>query len=106
LPALARTIAAALLACSCASTTLRSGLPPGDSPEAYTERWHTAFLFGLVEASGPYALDRICPEGWSEISVEPDPFTALAGVFTLFVYSPSRVTIVCAVPGMQHAEAR
>ena len=94
-------IAALLLATTsgCATTTLRSGLPPGDSPPSYTEKWHAAFLFGSIEASGPYDLDRICPTGWAEVSVEPDVFTAVAGAITLFIYSPSRVTIVCAVRG-------
>ncbi len=91
----------ALGCASCAATTMHSGMPPGDSPPDYTERWHSAFLFGLVEASGPYDLNRVCPGGWSEVSVEPDPFTALAGIVTLFIYSPSRVTIVCAAPGAQ-----
>jgi len=63
-------------------------------------------LFGLVEASGPYDLERICPEGWSEVTLQPDAFTALAGLVTLFIYSPSRVTIVCAAPGVQGAPPR
>ena len=96
-------LALALSSLGCAATTLRSGMPPGDSPPDYTERWHSAFLFGLVEASGPYDLARVCPGGWSEVTVEPDPFTALAGVFTLFIYSPTRVTIVCSTPGVHGA---
>jgi hypothetical protein len=96
MPAMTRALLLALLTAGCAHTTLRSGLPPGDSPRAYTDKWHAAFLFGLVEASGPYDLDGICPSGWSEVTLEPDPFTALAGLVTLFIYSPSRVTIVCA----------
>jgi hypothetical protein len=43
-----------------------------------------------------YDLRQACPQGWAEIRVEPDPFTLLAGVVTLFIYSPSRVTVVCA----------
>ena len=89
------------LCASCTSSTVRSGLPPGDSPDAYTERWHAAYLFGLVEGSGPYELDAICPAGWSEVSVEPDPFTAVAGLATLFLYAPTRVTIVCAAEGVK-----
>jgi len=99
MPALTRVLALGLLACGCTQTTLRSGLPPGDSPGPYTHKWHAAFLFGLVEASGPYDLERICPTGWSEVTLAPDAFTAVAGLITLFVYSPSRVTIVCAAEG-------
>lgn len=81
---------------SCASTTLRSGEAPGKTAAGYDERWHPGFLFGTVRGTERYDLSRICPMGWSEIRVGPDPFTILAGAVTLFVYSPSRVTVVCA----------
>jgi len=80
----------------CATTTLRSGEPPGRTAAGYDERWHTGFLFGTLQSSEPYELTRLCPRGWAEIRVGADPFTILAGAATLFVYSPSRVTVVCA----------
>jgi len=80
----------------CATTTLRSGEPPGKTAAGFDERWHASFLFGTVRGTGRYDLSRACPNGWAEIRVEPDPFTLLAGAITLFVYSPSRVTVVCA----------
>ncbi|HEY1532947.1 MAG TPA: hypothetical protein VGF76_02985 [Polyangiaceae bacterium] len=83
----------------CATTTVRSGRPPLDAPSAYEERWHSAFLWGAVPAGAPYDLAQICPDGWSQVTLARDPFTLLAGVLTLFIYSPARVTIVCAVPG-------
>jgi hypothetical protein len=86
----------ALLACSgCATTTLRSGEAPGKTAPGYDERWHPAFLFGTVRGKERYDLPRLCPAGWAEIRVAADPFTVMAGVLTLFIYSPSRVTIVC-----------
>jgi hypothetical protein len=90
-----------LLLCSlgcagCASTTLRSGKPPGEVAANYDERWHPTFLFGLVALRERYDLSQICRQGWAEVRVHPDPFTALAGLLTLFVYSPSRLTIICA----------
>jgi hypothetical protein len=88
----------ALLCSGCASTTLRSGKPPGAVAPNYDDRWHPAFLFGLVAFRENYDLSRICRDGWAEVRVRPDPFTALAGLLTLFVYSPSRLTIVCAGP--------
>lgn len=88
----------ALFAAGCASTTLRSGKPPGAVAPNYDERWHPSFLFGLVALRESYDLSRICRHGWSEVRLHPDPFTALAGLLTLFVYSPSRLTIVCAGP--------
>jgi hypothetical protein len=80
----------------CATTTLRSGEPPGKTAAGFDERWHPGFLFGTVRGFSRYDLGHACPNGWAEIRVEPDPFTILAGAVTLFIYSPSRVTVVCA----------
>jgi hypothetical protein len=85
-----------LLASGCATTTLRSGEPPGKTAAGLNEKWHPGFLFGTVRGIERYQLARACPNGWAEIRIEPDPFTLLAGAATLFVYSPSRVTVVCA----------
>lgn len=84
---------------SCAATTVHSGRPPLDVAWGFNERWHSALLWGVVPVSGPYDMARICPSGWSQVTVARDPLTLLAGAVTLFVYSPSRVTVVCAVPG-------
>jgi len=94
----------ALLLCawacqSCAATTLRSGRPPLDLAPGYDERWHSTFFWGVVPASGPEDLAKICPNGWSQVTVARDPFTLLAGVLTLFIYSPARLSVVCAAPG-------
>ena len=83
----------------CAATTVHSGRPPLDLADGYDERWHSAFLWGIVPAGGPYDMAKICPAGWSQVTVTRDPFTLLVGVLTLFIYSPSRVSIVCALPG-------
>lgn len=88
-------LAAAALS-GCATTTLRSGEPPGKNASGFEQRWHPGFLFGTVRGFGRYDLSRACPRGWAEIRIEPDPFTILAGAATLFIYSPSRVTVVCA----------
>ena len=90
----------AFLLLGCTSSTLRSGAPPGKTAEGYSRRWHPTLLFGAIDWRDPYDLSELCPNGWSEIRVGPDEFTILAGLLTLFVYSPSRVTIVCAAaPG-------
>ncbi len=96
-----RALAVPLFAMSlagCAATHLYSGLPPGDPPHGYEARWHSSFFFGTTEASGPYDLDRLCPSGWSEIHLAPDFFTSAAELATLFLYTPARLTIVCARP--------
>ncbi|MEO8905063.1 MAG: hypothetical protein ABI627_26375 [Polyangiaceae bacterium] len=99
-----RVLGACLLWCcvGCAATTVRSGRPPEDVPAGYYERWHSEFFWGLVPASAPYDLARICPAGWSQVTVARDPFTLVAGLVSLFIYAPARVTIVCAVPGTPH----
>lgn len=90
-------IALAVLAeTGCATTTLRSGEPPGKTAAGYDERWQSAFVFGTVHGGRGHDLARACPKGWAEVRVEADPFTILAGAFTLFLYSPSRITVVCA----------
>lgn len=88
--------AVACFALGCASTNVYSGKPPGAPATGYDARWHSALLLGAVSLSKPYDLATICREGWSEVRVEPDPFTLIATLGTLFIYTPSRVTVVCA----------
>ncbi|HET9931521.1 MAG TPA: hypothetical protein VFQ35_12565 [Polyangiaceae bacterium] len=96
-----RGLAAAWLALTCfgcASTRAFSGKPPGRTARDYDARWHSALLFGGVSLSRPYDLAQICRHGWSEVRVEPDTFTFAVTLATLFIYTPSRVTVVCAAP--------
>jgi len=90
--------ALAFASTGCIETHLYSGLPPGDPPPGYENRWHVSYLFGTTEGSRPYNLQTLCPSGWSEITVAPDLFTSIAGIMTLYLYTPNRVTIVCARP--------
>lgn len=92
-------LSALLLAANlgCAGTHVRSGLAPGAVAPGYDERWEAAFLFGALPLR-EHDLGRLCPEGWAEIRLEADVFTGAVGVLTLFLYTPSRVTIVCAAP--------
>jgi hypothetical protein len=85
-----------LFALGCASSTIRSGEAPGRTAAGLQEKWHAGFLFGTVEGTSTYDLAEACPRGWAEIRFEPDPFTLLAGALTLYLYSPSRLTVVCA----------
>lgn len=87
---------AALGSFGCATTTLRSGEPPGKTAAGLDEQWHPGFLFGTIRGIEPHDLTQACPKGWAEVRIEADPFTLLAGAVTLFIYSPSRVTVVCA----------
>jgi hypothetical protein len=85
----------ALCTASCATSVIRSGAPPGRAALEYDHRWHPAFLFGTVSGLKRHDLERACPNGWAEIRLYADPFTLAAGAMTLFIYSPSRLTIVC-----------
>lgn len=92
--AVAATLSLALSAC--ASTVVRSGLPPGRTAPGYDGRWQAAFLFGAIPGRNAHDLDALCPNGWAELHVEADEFTFAAGLLTAFLYSPSRLTVVCA----------
>ena len=62
----------------------------------FASRWHHGFINGVVEVGGNYNLDRICPQGWADITTERDFFSGLVGYVTYGVYSPQTVTIRCA----------
>jgi hypothetical protein len=90
-------VAATLVLSGCFETTLHNGRPPG---EPVVERaWHHAFVFGAVEASGPYELEELCPRGWAELETRSDPAHLLLSLLTLGLYTPQEVTVVCATPG-------
>jgi hypothetical protein len=89
-------LAAGLAAGACYPTTVRSGAPA--SPETVATHWHHAFFFGLLDASGPYRLDELCPGGWSEVHSEMPPAAGLLRVVSLGLYAPAEVRIVCAAP--------
>jgi hypothetical protein len=86
----------AATALGCAETRLYSGHPPGDIAAGYDARFHDAYLLGTADGEETYDLLYICPRGWSEVRIAPDFFTAVLSVATLFLYTPNRLTIVCA----------
>lgn len=94
--ALRGAVVASWLATACYPTTIRSGQPA--LPSSERSYWHHAFVFGLVEASGPYRLNEICPGGWSEFYADMSSFQGILRVVTLGLYAPARVRIVCAAP--------
>jgi hypothetical protein len=96
-------VAGAFAVAGCYRTTVRSGNPPGPTAPGYDEHWHSGYLAGAVEGSGPYALDRICPAGWAEVKAKTDPLDTLLTVITLTIYTPQLTTIVCAEPGAPDA---
>jgi hypothetical protein len=86
---------AVTLCTGCYTTSVRSGAAPGRTPVGYEDRWHHGFLWGLAEASGPYDINQICPQGWSEVRTELTFLTGLVGALTWGIYYPQSVTFVC-----------
>lgn len=87
------------LACTgCFRTTVRAGAPPGDSPAGYHERWHSGWIAGLIEGSGPHHLEQLCPGGWAQIDTKTEPVDLVVMVTTVFIYTPQVVTISCRDP--------
>ena len=88
---------AALLALTgCFKTHVRNGNPTGHTPIEYDNKWHNGLIYGIAELSGPYDLQKVCPQGWSEIYTETDFLTGLVSALTVQIYTPQRVTIRCA----------
>ncbi len=93
---LALAAAVALCASGCFRTSVYSGVPPG--VPAIDNHWHSGFVGGWVETSGPYDLSQACPDGWGEIFVKTGFGRVLVHYLTLEIYSPQNVTVVCAAP--------
>jgi hypothetical protein len=92
-------VVSSALVFACAPTTLRSGFPAGRTAPGYDGKWHSSFVFGLVDGGERYDLAQICPKGWSEVRADMSFVQGVILVLSVFVYAPSRVTIVCANTG-------
>lgn len=87
----------ALSSTACYSMTIRSGAPKGSYAVDMENKWHSGLIVGIVEVSGPYDLDLVCHGGnWAEIHTQLDLLTGVVHHFLGLVYSPQRVSVVCA----------
>src|SRR5687767_2979400 len=93
-------VATCIAASGCHTTVVKSGAPPAPPAALYDEKWHSGFIFGIAELSGPYDLSQICPNGWSEIKTETSFLNGLVQVLTWSIYNPQSVTIRCAAGGV------
>ncbi len=84
---------------SCYSTTITSGKPAAPAGIEYDEKWHHGLVWGIAEVSGPYNLQEVCPEGWSEIKTETSFLNGLVEMVTGGIYSPQTITVRCAAGG-------
>lgn len=95
----------ALALSGCYTTTLKSGKPAGESPMEADNRWHNGFVGGTSEASGPYRLEELCPNGWSEIKTHTSFGNGLLEVVTLSLYNPQTIDVRCAAEPETTAKA-
>ncbi|HEU4409285.1 MAG TPA: hypothetical protein VFS43_28765 [Polyangiaceae bacterium] len=90
--------AAALTSLSgCYTTVVTSGKPAGPATVEYDEKWHHGAIYGIVEFSGPYDLQKACPNGWAEIETETSFLNGLVQGITYGIYNPQTVSVRCAV---------
>ena len=92
-------LATLFAAAGCFRTTIRNGTPVGHTPIEYDEKWHSGVILGIAELSGPYDLQKVCPQGWSDIHTETTFLNGLVQAVTTVgvnIYSPQTVTIRCA----------
>ncbi len=101
LPRLVCGLLCALSLSGCYRTSVYSGLPPAEPAEGLSERWHSGWLLGAIESSGPHDLARACPAGWSVIETHTDASQGLVTLITLGIYAPQTVTVVCAADRSQ-----
>ena len=53
-------------------------------------------MLGTQEASGPYDVEKMCPDGWAEIKTETSFANGLVDVVTLNIYNPQTIEVTCA----------
>ncbi len=88
--------AVAMAANGCYSTTIKNGKPVGEAPIEADNRWHHGFVGGTEEASGPYRLKQLCPEGWAEIETHTSFGNGLLDAVTFGLYNPQTIDVKCA----------
>lgn len=89
----------------CYTTTVTSGKPAAPATVEYDEKWHSGVVYGIAELSGPHDLEKICPQGWSEIKTETSFLNGFVDAVTWGVYNPQNITVRCAVPSQPVAVA-
>lgn len=100
-----RLLLGALVLPGCYTTTVTSGKPAAPATVAYDEKWHSGVVYGIAELSGPHDLEKICPQGWSEIKTETSFLNGFVDAVTWGVYNPQNITVRCALPSQPVAVA-
>lgn len=87
-----------LAASGCFREHAYSGLPPGDPAPRADERWHHSALWGLMNISGTYPIQELCPHGWAELHAQTNVAQSVLTLLTIGLYTPKSVTVICAAP--------
>src|SRR5262249_11431765 len=84
-------------ASGCYTTSISAGPgPAAPASEANSGKWHSGFVFGVAEVSGPHDLDKMCPQGWGEVTTETSFLNGLVQwIVPLNLYNPQTVTVQC-----------
>jgi hypothetical protein len=102
-----RPIAVVALALLAGCFTIRYERRAAPEAGAPREQWHHGLVGGLIDASGPVELDKVCPESYATVVNEVTPFNWLGQFLTGFaslwvvnaqLWAPSTVRITCARP--------
>jgi len=90
-------LCAIVTASGCYTTRIHNGAAQAESASMeYDEKWHSGFINGIVEVSGPYDLAKVCPNGWAEIKTETTFLNGVVNAITSPIYNPQSVTVRCA----------
>lgn len=95
---LGRLLLCALVLSGCYTTTVSSGKPAAPAKIEYDEKSHHGVVLGIAELSGPHNIDKICPDGWSEIKTETSFLNGFVDAVTMGIYNPQTITVRCALP--------
>jgi hypothetical protein len=81
-----------LASSACYHSIVDTGLTPG--PTAYDEGWESAWFVGLVPAK--VDATGACGGPWARVETQQSFLNGLVSFFTLGIYAPHEVKIVCA----------
>jgi len=95
---LGKLLLCALALTGCYTTTVSSGKPAAKANIEYDEKWHHGVVVGIAELSGPHDLEKICPNGWSEIKTETSFVNGFVDAVTMGIYNPQTITVRCTPP--------
>ena len=80
----------------CWRTTISHGETAAREPSPEWEsKWHSGFINGVAEATGPYELKQACPDGWANIYTRTNFWAGLVTNITYSIYTAQNVSVAC-----------